>query len=99
MTLIVRYRCHGCVVSGASNSPPAIRATPLHHRARAGTVISADQRADSAGYQKAEREGARRDAALPPELIDDRRIEQRKGGTGVDADRHGDERHDDDDQP
>ena len=34
MTPIVRYRCHGCVVSGASNSPPAISATPSSITAR-----------------------------------------------------------------
>ena len=34
MTPIVRYRCHGCVVSGASNNPPAISATPSSITAR-----------------------------------------------------------------
>ncbi len=34
MTPIVRYRCHGCVVSGASNRPPAISATPSSITAR-----------------------------------------------------------------
>ena len=33
-TPIVRYRCHGCVVSGASNKPPAISATPSSITAR-----------------------------------------------------------------
>src|SRR5947209_5763090 len=99
MTPIVRYRCHGCVVSGASNRPPAISATPSSITARgpARSIKSADQRADSAGNQKAEGERARRYAALPAELIDDGRKEQRKRGAGIDADRHGDERHDNDD--
>ena len=36
------------------------------------------------------------DAALPSELANDRRKEQRERGARVDADRHGDERHRDD---
>ena len=34
MTPIVRYRCHGWLVSGASNRPPAISATPSSITAR-----------------------------------------------------------------
>ena len=74
------------------------RDAKLHHGAGADAIHQpADQRTHDAGNHKAEREGARRDAALPAELIDDRRKEQRKGGAGVDADRHGDEGHGDDD--
>jgi len=98
MTPIVRYRCHGCVVSGASNKPPAISATPSSITARGPKrSIMRRSRADGAGNQKAEREGPRGDAAFPSELIDDGWKEQRKRRAGIDADRHGDERHDDDD--
>src|SRR5207245_1323289 len=56
-----------------------------------------DQRAEDRRDEKAERERARGHAALPPELVEDRREEERERGTGVDADRHGDEAggHDD----
>ena len=51
----------------------------------------------AAGNQEAERKGAGGDAAFPSELVDDRRKEQRERGARVDADRHGDEGHGDDD--
>ena len=74
------------------------RDAEFHHRARAGAIHQpADQRADGAGNHEAERERAGRDPALPAELVDDRRKEQRKRGARVDPDRHGDERHRDDD--
>src|SRR5207249_4277315 len=44
-------------------------------------------------HQKAEGERARGHAALPAELVEDRREEQREGGPRVDADGHGDEGH------
>ncbi len=73
---------------------PHQRDAKLHHPARTEAVHqTADQRAHDRGHHKAEREGAGRDAALPAELADDRRKEQRERGTCIDADRHGDERH------
>jgi hypothetical protein len=74
------------------------RDAQFHHGAGTEPIHqAADQRAYAGGNHEAERESARGDAALPAELIDDRRKEQRKRGAGVDADRHGDERRRDDD--
>ncbi len=79
-------------------APRHQRDAELHHGARTGAIHqAADQRADAGRNQKAERERACRDPAFPAELIDDGGKEQRKGGAGIDADRHGDERHGDDD--
>ena len=70
----------------------------LHHPARTKPVHHpADQGTDGRGDHEAEREGPRGDAALPAELIDDRRKEQRERGARIDADRHGHEGDDDDD--
>ena len=66
--------------------------TGQHHRARTGAVHqAADQRADNRRRHKAKGECAGGDTALPAEFGEDRREEQREGGTRVDADRHGDE--------
>src|SRR6185312_1286729 len=74
------------------------RNTKLHHRARTGAIHqTADQRAHEARYDKTEGEGARSDAALPAELVQDRREEQRERGARVDADPHRDEGDGDDD--
>src|SRR5260370_10536896 len=98
MTPIVRYRCHGWLVSGASSRPPPISATPSSIAAR-GPERSIRRTISglSGGDQKAERERARGDATLPSELVEDRRKEQRKRSAGVGPDRHGDEGHDGDD--
>ncbi len=73
------------------------RDAELHHRARTEAIHHApDQRTDGTRYHEAERESARGDAALPSELGNDRRKEQRERRPRIDADRHGDERHDDD---
>ena len=70
------------------------RDAELHHPARPEAIHhAADQRTDGGGYHKAEREGARGEATLPSELADDRRKEQRERRPRIDADRHGDERH------
>src|SRR5688500_8824344 len=58
---------------------------------------AAEQRAEESRDQETERERARGDAALPAELVEDRREEQRERGARVDAHAHGDERHGDDD--
>jgi len=76
---------------------PHQRDAKLHHRARTVPVHQAsDQRTDDSGYHEAERKRAGGDAALPAEFADDRRKEQRERGARIDADRHGDENHADD---
>jgi hypothetical protein len=70
------------------------RDAKLHHPARTEAIHhAADQRTDDGGYYKAERERTRGKASLPPELTDDRRKEQRERRPRIDADRHGDEGH------
>ncbi len=70
------------------------RDAELHHPARTEAIHhAADQRTDGSRYHKAERERARGEATVPPELADDRRKEQRERGPRIDADRHGDEGH------
>src|SRR5713226_3756904 len=77
---------------------PHQRDAELHDSARTEAIHHpADQGTRDTGSQKAEREGTRRYTALPSELVDDGWKEQRKRRAGVDADRHGDERHGDDD--
>ena len=71
----------------------------LHHQAWPGPVHqAADQRTEDGRNHEAEREGARRHAALPAELAEDGRKQQGKGGADVDADAHADE-DDSNDQP
>ena len=70
------------------------RDAELHHPTRPEAIHHApDQRTDGPRYHKAEGKRAGGDAALPPELGNDRRKEQRERGARIDADRHGDERH------
>ncbi len=60
------------------------RDAEFHHAAGAEAVHHpADQRADGRGNHKAEREGAGGDAALPAELGDDRRKDQRERGRAL----------------
>jgi hypothetical protein len=73
------------------------RDAKLHHPARTEAIHqAADQRTDGTRYHKAEGEGARGDPTLPSELGNDRRKEQRERRPRIDADRHGDKRHRDD---
>ena len=76
----------------------AISATPSSITARGPkrSIIRPINGTDRAGDQEAEREGTGGDAALPAELVDDRRKEQRERRARIDADRHGDERYRDD---
>ena len=61
----------------------------LNHQPRSAQIHQPpDHRRDDRGHQKPEREGAGGHAALPAELVEDRRKQQRKGGAGVDPDRH-----------
>jgi hypothetical protein len=62
------------------------RHAKLHHRARSEAVHHApDQRTGNARRHEAERKRAGCDAAVPAELADDRRIEQRERGARIDA--------------
>ncbi len=71
----------------------------FHHEARPTAVHQPpQQRAEHRGDDEAERESARGHAALPAELIEDRRKEQRESRARVDADGHRDE-DDGDDEP
>jgi hypothetical protein len=71
----------------------------LHHRARADPVHhAAEHRAQDRRDHEAEGERASGDAAIPMELVEDRREQQRESGAGVDADAHGD-KYDGDDHP
>ena len=75
------------------------RDAQLHHHARAGAIHdAAERRAQHRRDEEAEREGAGRDAALPAELVEDRRKQQRESRARIDADAHGDE-GDGDDHP
>ena len=70
----------------------------LHHRARAEAVHHPpDQRAEDAGDDETERKRAGRYAAIPVELVEDGRKQQRERGAGVHADSHRHERDGDDD--
>ena len=70
------------------------RDAEFHHRARTEAIHHApDQRTDGTGNHEAKGKRARGDAAIPSELADDRRKEQRERRPRIDADRHGDERH------
>ena len=70
------------------------RDAELHHPARTEAIHhAADQRTDASGDHEAEGESARREATVPSELADDRRKEQRERSPRIDADRHGDEGH------
>src|SRR5450631_2309958 len=82
----------------ASSAAPATSLLPsARRRVPSRHARAADQGTHRTGSQETEREGARRYAALPAELIDDGWKEQRKRRARVDADRHGDERHGDHD--
>ena len=73
------------------------RDAELHHPARSEAVHHApDQRAGDGGRHEAERKRPRGDAAIPAELVDNGRVEQRERRPRIDADRHGDKSHRDD---
>ena len=69
----------------------------FEHGPRAEAVHPpAQERAQQRGEDEAEGKGGRGGAAVPAELVDDRREEERERRARIDADRHGDERDSDD---
>src|SRR3954470_17539825 len=83
--------------------PMALTQLPLWFRATGSSALMEvlpDMAAASAGSAgcsltrgASEREGAGGEAAVPAELVEDRREQQREGGAGVDRDPHRHERH------
>jgi hypothetical protein len=80
-----RGECHAAADEDDPEAQHPPRALLVHEHAE-------ERRADGRDHES-DRERAGREPAIPAELVEDRRVQQRERGPRVDADSHGDKRH------